>query len=50
MKTLTEVLAEAKAEYEALPVHVKEICERNRKYRLMADAIENGWEYVEEEK
>jgi hypothetical protein len=49
MKTIAEVLADAKAEYDRLSVQIKEIFERNRKLRRMADAIENEWEYVEEE-
>lgn len=42
VRPLAEVLAEAQAEYEALPAHVKEIIARNRLLRLMADAEELG--------
>ena len=40
VKTLKEVLEEAKEEYEKLPQHVKDIMERNSQLRKLADEIE----------
>jgi hypothetical protein len=43
VKTLKEVLKEAREEYEKLPQHVKDIMERNSQLRKMADEIEYGY-------
>jgi len=42
VKKLSDVIAEARAEFEALPAHVKAQVERNRELRQFVDAQELG--------
>jgi len=41
-RKIVEVLAEARAEIDGLPAQVKDIFDRNRQLRMLADAQEQG--------